>query len=199
MSGWIVWLVVACAFGVGELLTTGFFLGPFAIGGLLAAVTDAAGGGEAAAAVVFVVVSIMTLLLLRPIVQSRIMHSSPTLRTGAAALIGKQAIVLERIANDEGVGMRADRRRGLDRPRLRRGERDRSRDAGRDDRDQGRDGARHASERGLAWSCNRRGRGRGLPRHLVRPDDPDRAAGPCRDRRAARPLPPHAEPGNDRC
>ncbi len=104
MSGWIVWLVVACAFGVGELITTGFFLGPFALGGLVAAVTDAAGGGEAAAAVVFVVVSIMTLLLLRPIVQSRIMHSSPPLRTGAAALIGKRAIVLERIANDEGVG-----------------------------------------------------------------------------------------------
>ena len=104
MSGWIVWLVVACAFGVGELITTGFFLAPFAVGGLVAAVTDAAGGGEAAAAVVFVVVSIMTLLLLRPIVQSRLMRSSPPLRTGAAALIGKRAIVLERIANDEGVG-----------------------------------------------------------------------------------------------
>lgn len=104
MSGWILWLVVACAFGVGELLTTGFFLAPFAAGGLLAAVTDAVGGGEAAAAVVFVVVSVMTLLLLRPIVQSRLTRSTPTLRTGAAALVGKRAIVLERIANDEGVG-----------------------------------------------------------------------------------------------
>jgi membrane protein implicated in regulation of membrane protease activity len=28
----------------------------------------------------------------------------PHIRTGAAALIGKQAIVLERIVNDEGVG-----------------------------------------------------------------------------------------------
>ena len=28
----------------------------------------------------------------------------PQIRTGAAALIGKQAIVLERIVNDEGVG-----------------------------------------------------------------------------------------------
>jgi len=104
MSGWIVWLVVACAFGVGELLTTGFFLAPFAAGGLLAAATDAAGAGEVAAAAVFVVVSVMTLILIRPIVQSRLMRSSPPLRTGAAAMIGRRAIVLERIANDEGVG-----------------------------------------------------------------------------------------------
>jgi membrane protein implicated in regulation of membrane protease activity len=104
MSGWIVWLVVACAFGVGELVTTGFFLGPFAVGGLLAALTAAAGGGEAAAVVVFVVISVLTLMLIRPIVHSRSMRSSPTLRTGAAGLIGKRAIVLERIANDEGVG-----------------------------------------------------------------------------------------------
>ena len=104
MSGWIFWLVVACAFGVGELLTTGFFLAPFAVGALFAAVIDAAGAGGVAAVVAFVVVSVLTLMLLRPIVQSRLMRSSPPLRTGAAALIGRRAIVLERIANDEGVG-----------------------------------------------------------------------------------------------
>ena len=32
------------------------------------------------------------------------MKVPPRLRTGAAALIGKQAVVLERIANDEGMG-----------------------------------------------------------------------------------------------
>jgi membrane protein implicated in regulation of membrane protease activity len=104
MSGWILWLILACAFGVGELLTTGFFLAPFAVGSLLAAFADAAGGGEVAGVAVFVVVSVMTLLLVRPVVQSRVMRSSPMLRTGAAALIGKRAVVLERIANDEGVG-----------------------------------------------------------------------------------------------
>ena len=36
--------------------------------------------------------------------QSRVIRSPPTLRTGAAALIGNRAVVLERIANDEGVG-----------------------------------------------------------------------------------------------
>jgi membrane protein implicated in regulation of membrane protease activity len=104
MFGWVFWVIVACACGVGEMLTSGFFLAPFAGGALTAAVTAAAGGGELAAVAVFVVVSILTLALVRPIVQSRLMQSTPTLRTGAAALIGKRAVVLERIANDEGVG-----------------------------------------------------------------------------------------------
>ena len=97
-------MIVACVCGVVEMLTAGSLLAPLAVGGLAAAVTDAAGGGELAAVTVFVVVSIMTLALIRPIVQSRLMRSSPTLRTGAAAPIGNRAVVLERIANDEGVG-----------------------------------------------------------------------------------------------
>ena len=89
-------------------MTTGFFLAPFAVGGLLAAFADAAGGGEVAAVAVFVVVSVMSLLLVRPIVQSRVMRSSPTLRTGAAALIGF-SIVAASLGRLTGVGaVRAD-------------------------------------------------------------------------------------------
>jgi membrane protein implicated in regulation of membrane protease activity len=46
---------------------------------------------------------VLSLAALRPLVQSRLM-SGPTLRTGGAALVGKRAVVLERIANHEGVG-----------------------------------------------------------------------------------------------
>jgi membrane protein implicated in regulation of membrane protease activity len=103
MSGSILWLIAACAFGIGEMLTTGFFLAPFALGALLAAGVDAVGLGGVGAWVVFVVVSLLTLGIVRPIARSH-MRTPPQIRTGAAALIGKQAIVLERIANDEGVG-----------------------------------------------------------------------------------------------
>jgi membrane protein implicated in regulation of membrane protease activity len=103
MSGWIVWLVAACVFGVGEMLTTGFFLAPFALGALLAAGIDAVGASGVVPWIVFVVVSLVALGVLRPIAKSH-MHVPPQIRTGAAALIGKQAIVLERIINDEGVG-----------------------------------------------------------------------------------------------
>ena len=51
----------------------------------------------------FVLVSVLTLAIVRPIAKSH-MKMPPQLRTGSAALIGKQAIVLERIVNDEGVG-----------------------------------------------------------------------------------------------
>jgi membrane protein implicated in regulation of membrane protease activity len=103
MPGWIVWLVAACAFGIGEMLTTGFFLAPFALGALLAAGVDAAGVSGIGPWIVFVLVSVLTLVVVRPIAKSH-MHVPPQIRTGAAALIGKQAIVLERIVNDEGVG-----------------------------------------------------------------------------------------------
>ncbi|HEX3801586.1 MAG TPA: NfeD family protein [Solirubrobacteraceae bacterium] len=104
MAGWIVWLVVACGFGAGEVLSgSSFYLAPFAVGAALAA---AAAGAfdETAAWVVFIVASIGTLMTVRPLVQSRLMRGTPTLRTGGAALVGKRAVVLERIANHEGVG-----------------------------------------------------------------------------------------------
>jgi membrane protein implicated in regulation of membrane protease activity len=103
MSGWVLWAIAACAFGVGELLTGGFFLAPFALGGILAAVVAAAGAGNAASIVAFVFVSLLSLLVLRPLALAQMKHA-PALRTGSAALIGKQAIVLERIVNHEGVG-----------------------------------------------------------------------------------------------
>jgi len=103
MSGWVWWLVAAGVFGIGEMLTTSFFLAPFALGAGLAAVADLAGAPELASWIVFVAVSLLTLVVVRPIARSH-MKMPPQIRTGAAALIGRQAIVLERIANDEGVG-----------------------------------------------------------------------------------------------
>jgi membrane protein implicated in regulation of membrane protease activity len=103
MPGWLLWVVVMGATGIGEMLTAGFFLAPFAIGAALAAIVDAAGAPELAAWIVFVLASVGTLGLVRPLAL-RHMHVPPAIRTGAAALVGKRAVVLERIANHEGVG-----------------------------------------------------------------------------------------------
>jgi membrane protein implicated in regulation of membrane protease activity len=101
--GWLIWLLVACGFGAAELLSgSGFFLAPFAIGAAAAAVANAA-GGELAGWGTFLLVSVLTLMTVRPIVMRRY-QSGPALRTGGAALVGKQAVVLERIANHEGLG-----------------------------------------------------------------------------------------------
>jgi membrane protein implicated in regulation of membrane protease activity len=102
MSGWGLWVVLACGFGVGEMLTTSFFLAPFAIAAALAAVADVA-VGSTAAWIVFFSVALLTFVVVRPIVRSHL-KMPPQIRTGSAALVGKQAVVLERIANHEGVG-----------------------------------------------------------------------------------------------
>jgi membrane protein implicated in regulation of membrane protease activity len=103
MAEWLVWVVVAVGFGVGELATNSFFLGPFAVGGILATLVAAAGAGALVSTAVFLLVSILTLATVTPLARRRVLGAAQT-RTGAAALIGKRAIVLERIANDEGVG-----------------------------------------------------------------------------------------------
>jgi membrane protein implicated in regulation of membrane protease activity len=104
MPGWFIWLIVALGFGTAELLAGAgsFFLAPFAVGAAIAALADSV-AGETAAAVVFISVSILTLLAVRPLVQRRL-TSGPTLRTGGAALVGRRAVVVERIANHEGMG-----------------------------------------------------------------------------------------------
>lgn len=103
MDTWVIWLAAACALGIGEMHTGGFFLAPFAAGALLAAVLSLAGAGAAPALIVFVLVSLLVLLALRPLAM-RHRRLPPPIRTGAAALVGRDAVVLERIANDEGVG-----------------------------------------------------------------------------------------------
>jgi membrane protein implicated in regulation of membrane protease activity len=103
MGAWVIWLVAACALGAGEMHTGGFFLAPFAVGALIAAIVSLAGVGTALAVIVFLLASLLVLLTLRPLAQ-RHRRLPPPIRTGAAALVGRDAVVLERIANREGVG-----------------------------------------------------------------------------------------------
>jgi membrane protein implicated in regulation of membrane protease activity len=103
MDGWILWLVAACILGVGEMHQGGFYLLPFALGAALAAVVSLLGVGAPLAVIVFVLASVIVLGALRPVAR-RHRRLPPAIRTGAAALVGRRAMVLERIANDEGVG-----------------------------------------------------------------------------------------------
>jgi len=103
MAGWLVWLLIACGFGAGEILSgSSFYLAPFAVGAVLAAGADSAIDGLAAW-IVFFVTSILALTALRPLVVTHL-QSGPALRTGAAALVGKRGVVLERISNHQGEG-----------------------------------------------------------------------------------------------
>ena len=61
MDDWVLWLVAAVILGVGEALTTSFFLAPFAGGALVADLVSGAGGGFGIALALALVVSVVLL------------------------------------------------------------------------------------------------------------------------------------------
>ena len=103
MDPWVIWLIAAVIFGVGEIATLGFFLAPFAGGALVAALVAGLGGGTVISLIVFLLVSFALLGALRPIARSH-KKMPAKLRTGTAALVGRSGMVTERIANDEDTG-----------------------------------------------------------------------------------------------
>jgi membrane protein implicated in regulation of membrane protease activity len=100
---WILWLLAAGILGVGEMHQGGFYLLPFALGAAVAAAVSLLGVGALLSAVLFIATSAVVVGALRPVAR-RHRRLPPPIRTGAAALVGRRAMVLERIANDEGIG-----------------------------------------------------------------------------------------------
>ena len=103
MDAWVLWLIAAVVLAVAEVLNLSFFVFPFAIGAAAAAVVELAGLGTPVAVVVFAVFTALSFGIVRPIAR-RHLRTPPQIRTGTAALIGRQAMVLERIDNDAGAG-----------------------------------------------------------------------------------------------
>ena len=102
MEDWVWWMIATGLLAVGEILTPGaFFLGPVALATLLAAVVAVAGASLAAQWIVFIVAAVASLAILRPIARRHI-RLPAQLRTGTAALVGTQALVLERVDVDSG-------------------------------------------------------------------------------------------------
>ena len=104
MDAWVIWLIVAVVFAVAEIVNLSFYLFPFAIGAAAAAVVGT--GRRAALAIELITFAVLTgvsFTVVRPIARRHI-NMPPQLRTGTAALIGRTAIVTERIVNDEAVG-----------------------------------------------------------------------------------------------
>ncbi len=101
MDDWVWWMIAAGVFAIGEIATLGFFLGPIAIAAVAAAIVGLAGAGLAVQWIVFIAVSLASLLVLRPIAK-RHLRTPTKLRTGTAALVGRPAVVLERVDRDGG-------------------------------------------------------------------------------------------------
>jgi membrane protein implicated in regulation of membrane protease activity len=101
--GWLLWVLVAVALAVGEVLTPGlFFLGPVALAAGAAAVADVVGAGTIGSLIVFIVCSIASLAILRPIARRHV-HLPAISRTGTDALVGRKAVVTRQV---DGAGGR---------------------------------------------------------------------------------------------
>jgi len=103
MDAWVIWLVAACVLAVGEMFTLSLFLAPFAVGALLAMAADLAGLGGAVQLIAFLTGSAVLFVGLRPVAR-RHGRTTPSLRSGTAALVGRDAVVVERIAGDQDAG-----------------------------------------------------------------------------------------------
>jgi membrane protein implicated in regulation of membrane protease activity len=103
MDPWVLWLIAAVILAIGEIVSMGLFLAPFAGGAAIAALLAAAGAGAVVEWAAFLVVSIILLAALRPLARAH-RRTRGQIRTGTAALVGQSATVVERIANAEGVG-----------------------------------------------------------------------------------------------
>jgi membrane protein implicated in regulation of membrane protease activity len=93
---WVWWLVVALALAVAEVFTTFLVFGMLAIGAGAASLSAYLGWGIIGQSVVFTAMSLALLVLVRPIAR-RHLQMPPETRTGVDALIGRPAVVLERV------------------------------------------------------------------------------------------------------
>ena len=97
MPDWVIWAILSVLLAVGEIFTPGlFFLGPIALAALAATVVAALGGGLLVQIIVFAVGSFAAVGLLRPLARKHLTMPR-AIRTGAAALEGAKAIVLQHV------------------------------------------------------------------------------------------------------
>ncbi|HYY33448.1 MAG TPA: NfeD family protein [Gaiellaceae bacterium] len=101
MPGWAIWLIVAAALVGVEVFSLTFLFGPLAVAASLAALVAGLGLGAVVQIAVFAGAAIGSLAVLRPIALSHVRTAIPA-RTGTAALVGKSAVVLDRV--DENAG-----------------------------------------------------------------------------------------------
>lgn len=102
-SLWVgLWLGAAALLAIGEMLTAGFFLLPFAVGAAAAGVLALAGVGVPAQIIIFVVVSVGSLYLLQQFAKKDV--RGELIPVGAARYIGSAALVTEPVSRLHGTG-----------------------------------------------------------------------------------------------
>lgn len=102
MPDWAVWFVIGAALLAGELVITAAILGPIGLAAFGAGVVAALGGSAEAQIVGFIVLTLLALVFARPIAKRHLLPPPAERRTNVPALLGEEAVVLQRVDRDSG-------------------------------------------------------------------------------------------------
>jgi membrane protein implicated in regulation of membrane protease activity len=102
MEAWVIWLIIAGVFAVAEVLTFSFGLGLIAVAAAAAGVAGALGLPVSVQILIFAAASAAGLGVIRPLAV-RHMRRPPALRSGAAALVGREGVALTEVTRHAGL------------------------------------------------------------------------------------------------
>jgi membrane protein implicated in regulation of membrane protease activity len=101
MEAWVVWLIIAGILAVAEVLTLTLALGLTAVAALAAGLAGVIGLPFAVQLVAFAVTAGAGVVFVRPIALRHV-RQPPPLRSGTAALVGREALALTEVTRYEG-------------------------------------------------------------------------------------------------
>jgi len=102
MQSWFLWLMLAAVLGTAELMTATLDLLLLAVAALAAAGAAGLGLGMGLQLLAFAVTAAAMITLVRPVAR-RHLTGTPQLRSGVAALIGREAIVVRPVGREAGL------------------------------------------------------------------------------------------------
>jgi membrane protein implicated in regulation of membrane protease activity len=101
VEAWIVWLIVAVLLAASEAASGALLMIMFAGGAFAATIAAAVGVGTVGSAAVFAIVSVALIAFVRPVAKKHL-YQAPLQRSGTAALVGTEAVVLETVSGADG-------------------------------------------------------------------------------------------------
>jgi len=104
MSAPVIWLLIAAALALGEIVTESFFLAPLAAAAVVMALGTLLGAEIVLVVLIAIVVGVVTLLVLRPLLRRERLDFA----AGGAEhdfVVGQLGVVEEHVVNDEATGV----------------------------------------------------------------------------------------------
>ena len=104
MEAYQIWLIVAIVLVIIEICTVAFGSICFAIGAGFSALAAGLGLGITWQIIIFAIISLLTFIFLRPFILKFMDRKSKDVKTNADALVGRKAVVSERIDASQHTG-----------------------------------------------------------------------------------------------